>query len=136
MSQHTFGARAFRSRSLAAAAALDFGLRVRVEAVSEQRTIFSGSENLPVQQLTSELSLMVSELRLRSFALRGDIEQVTSALMLNVECGFWPLARRAALDLAGLLASARKRRLADAGLCVRGAQGALRIAELCGQEVR
>jgi hypothetical protein len=54
--------------------------------------------------------------------------------MVNVECGFWPLARRSALDLSDLLVLARKRRLADAELSCRGANGALRIAELCAQE--
>ena len=37
-------------------AALDFGLRVRVEAHPAQRSIFSGAERLTVQQLTSELA--------------------------------------------------------------------------------
>ncbi len=117
-------------------AALDFGLRVRIEADADQRTIFSGSDSLSAQQLTSELSLLVSELRVRSFRVRADLEQLTSALMRNVESGFWPLARRAALDLGSLLGYARKRRLADAELCVRGANAALRIADLCGREVR
>ena len=79
---------------------------------------------------------MVSELRVRSFALRHELEQVTSALLVNVRCGFWPLARRAAIDLGDLLAFARKRRLADPELCIRGAGGAFRVAELCGREVR
>ena len=79
---------------------------------------------------------MVSSLRVHSFALRSQLEEVTSALILNVECGFVPLARRAALDLGGLLASAGKRRLADAELSVRGANAAFRIADLLGQEVR
>jgi hypothetical protein len=39
--------------------ALDFGLRVRVEAPLDQLTIFSGAENLSAQGLTSELSEMV-----------------------------------------------------------------------------
>ncbi len=129
---HLFSSR----RSQQSLAALDFGLRVRVEAVSEQRSIFSGAENLSAQELTSELSDLVSGLRVRSFALRQDLEQVTSALMANVQFGSWPLVRRAALDLAALLASAGKRRLADAELCVRGSRCAYRIAELCGKEVR
>ena len=114
--------------------ALDFGLRVRVEAHPLQRTIFASAEELPVRELTSDLAELVSTLRVRSFSLRHELEQLTSALMVNVECGFWPLARRAALDLSGLLALARKRRLADAELCCRGANAALRIAELCAQE--
>jgi hypothetical protein len=122
--------------SPAAALALDFGLRVRVECSSDQRTLFSGAENLSLKDLASELSLMVSELRVRSFSLRAELEQVTSALLSNVRCGFWPLARRAALDLSDLLALSRKRRLADAELCLRGANCALRIAELCAKEVR
>ena len=79
---------------------------------------------------------MVSELRVRSFALRHELEHVTSALMVNVESGFWSLAQRAALDLAGLLGSTRTRRLADPALCVRGAHAARHVADLCAQEVR
>ena len=123
-------------RSQRSLAALDLGLRVRVAAVSEQRSIFSGVEKLSAQQLTSELCELVSSLRVRSFALRHELEQVASALMVNAEFGSWPLARRAALDLAGLLSSAGKRRLADAELCIRGSRCALRIAEQCGKEVR
>lgn len=125
-----------RRPSPAALMALDFGLRVRVEATFQQRTIFSGAENLSARDLTSELSEMVSSLRVRSFALRGELEQVTSALMVNLDCGFLPLARRAALDLGGLLAYAGKRRLADDELCLRGANCAFRIAELLAKEVR
>jgi len=79
---------------------------------------------------------MISELRVRGFALRHELEQLTNALLVNVRCGFWPLARRAAVDLGDLLAWARKRRLADAELCVRGSSCAFRIAELCLKEVR
>jgi len=121
--------------SLGALAALDVGLQVRIETRPAQRTIFSCAEELPVQELTSELAELVSELRVRSFAVRHELEQVTSALMLNVESGFWSLARHAALGLASLLAQARRRRLADPELCYRGRNGALPIAELCTQEV-
>jgi hypothetical protein len=121
-------------RSPAALAALDFGLPVRVAGA--QPTLFSGAEDLPLRDLTSELSLMVSELRVRSFALRHELEQVTSALLVNVRCGFWPLARRAATDLGDSLAFARRRRLADAELCARGAACAFGIADLCAREVR
>ena len=125
-----------RSRaSFGALTALDFGLRVRVERSPAQRTIFSSPEELPVQELICELAELASELRVRSFALRHELEQVTSALMVNVECGFWSLAERAALDLAAVLSEARKRRLADAALCVRSADLALRIAALCAPEV-
>jgi hypothetical protein len=116
--------------------ALDFGLRVRLETEADQRPIFAGSDSLSIQQLTSELSDMLSGLRIRSFALRGQIEHVTSALMVNVDCGFWPLARRAALDPGGLLASVGKRRFADPELCIHGANCALRIADLISREVR
>lgn len=135
MSPHRYAARPSRP-SLSALSALDFGLRVRVEAHSLQRTIFSGVEDLSLRDLVAELSEMVSSLRVRSFALRGQLEEVTSALMVNVECGFTPLARRAALDLGGLLASAGKRRLAEAELSVRGANAAFHIADLLGKEVR
>jgi hypothetical protein len=122
--------------SLGALAALDFGLQVRIEARPAQRTIFSSAEELPVQELTSELAEMVSSLRVRSFALRHELEHLTSALVLNVESGFWTLAHRAALDLAALLGSSRTRCLADPQLCVRGAHAARHIAALCQQEVR
>jgi hypothetical protein len=130
MSHHPYGARA----TLRALTGLDFGLRARVTSQSRQRTLFSGSQNLSAQELTWELAEMVSELRVRSFAVRGQLEQVTS--QANVQCGAWRYAQRAALDLAALLAQTGKRRLAETELCVRGANGALRIAELCGREVR
>jgi hypothetical protein len=120
--------------SQAASWALDVGLRVRVRTQLDQRTVFSGADQLSLQQLSSELAELASRLRVRSFAVRAQLEDVTSALSLNVRCGFWPLAQRAALDLAALLAQARRRRLADAELCVRGSKCALRIAELCAGE--
>ena len=129
MSHHTFGGHA----TLRTLTGLDFGLRVRVETRVCQRTLFSGAENLNAQDLTSELAEMVSSLRVYSYALRGHLEQVTSALQMNVQCGSWSYARRAALDLAGLLAQAARRRLADEQRCVRGANCALRIAELCSR---
>jgi hypothetical protein len=116
--------------------ALDYGLGVRVDRHPLQRTIFSGAENLSLQELTSELSEMVSELRVRSFALRAELEEAASALLLNVQCGFWPLAERAALDLGSLLEIGRKRRFTDPELAFRGARCAYRIADLCGKEVR
>ena len=79
---------------------------------------------------------MVSTLRVRSFSLRADLEQATSALMVNVDCGFMPLAGRVALDLGDLLAFAGQRRLADVELSVRGANVAFRIARLLRAEVR
>ena len=126
MSQH-----AFRSRP--SFQALDFGLRVRIEVDPAQRTIFSGAENFNIQELTSELAELVSELRVRSFTIRHDLECITQALQVNVECDFWPLARRAALDLSGLLKGAR--RFADPELCYRGSECASRIAGLCAREV-
>ena len=114
-------------RSSAALAALDFGLPVRAER--PQPTLFSGAEDLSLRELTSELSFMVSDLRVRSFTLRHDLEQVTTALLVNVGCGFWPLARRAAVDLGDALAFARQRRLADTELCLRGSPCAFRIAD-------
>ncbi len=125
---------AARRPSPAAAVALDLGLQVRVEARPAQRPIFASAEELPVRQLVFELSLLVSELRVRSFALCYELEQVTSALVRNVECGFWSQARRAALDLSGVLSLARRRRQADAGLCYRAANAALHIAQMCGRE--
>jgi hypothetical protein len=131
---HVFTARPRPQASPAAAVALDFGLRVRVDGRPAQGTLFWGAESLSLQELTAELSLMVSELRVRSFALRHELEELTSALLVNVRCGFWPLARRAAIDLGDALAFARQRRLADAELCRRGSACALRIAERCARE--
>jgi len=133
---HVFTARPRPHVSPAAAVALDFGLRVRVEAVPAQRALFSGAHNLTVQQLTSELAELVSSFRVRSFSLRAELEQVTSALMMNADCGSWPLARRAALDLGDLLRTAARRRLADTELGFRGAKSAFRIADLLAEEVR
>jgi len=132
MSHHPFGSR----QSLRALAGLDLGLRVRVDVHPCQRIIFAGAENLSVQSLTSELAEMVASLRVRSYSLRGQLEVVTSALQVNVHSGSWGYARAAALDLSGLLRYSAKRRLADAGLCARGANCAHRIAELCSQEFR
>ena len=134
MSHPGVAARRFRP-SLGALQALDFGLRVRVESAS-QPGLFCGAERLSVQDLVSELSEAVSGLRVRSYRVRGGLEQVVSALMVNVECGFWPQAERAASDLAGLLGLARKRRLADPELCSCGEGSAKRIAGLCRQGVR
>jgi hypothetical protein len=121
-------------RSPAALVALDFGLEVRVRS-SRQRPLFCGAENLSLRELVSELSQMVSSLRVRSFSLRWQIERVTTALLTNVECGFWLLAEHAARDLGDLLAEAR-RRLADAELCDRGSNCAWRIAERVAREAR
>jgi len=132
---HVFTTRRPASASPGALAALDFGLQVRVKARPAQRTIFSSAEEFPVQELTSELAEMVCSLRVRSFALRHELEHVTEALMLNVR-GFWPLAQRAALDLSSLLTQARQRHLADPELSFRAAHGALHIARVCAQEVR
>ena len=135
MSRHTFGTHP-RRFSAAAAAALDAGRPVRLEPRPAQGLLFSGAEDMSTQELTSELACLVARLRIRSFSLRRDLEEVTTALMVNVRCGFWPLAHRAALDLAGLLGRARRRHLVDAELAARGTTGALRVAHLCSREVR
>ncbi len=132
MSPHVFSARA----TFRALTGLDLGLRVHIYPSSKQGMLFSGAEDLSVQELVSELSEMISGLRVYSYALRGQLEQVTSALMRNVEGGSWRYARRAALDLGGLLSQAAKRRQADTELCVRGANTAFRIASLCDRGVR
>jgi hypothetical protein len=71
-----------------------------------------------------------------SYALRGQLEQVTCALQMNVQSRSWSYARRAALDLAGVLALAQKRRQVLDSRAVGGANCALRIAELCAREAR
>ena len=101
-----------------------------------QRTIFSGAEKLSVQALTSEVAELVAGLRVYSYAVLGQLEHVVSALQLNVESGSWSYARRAALDLATVLTVARNRRLVDASRAKRGANAALRIADLCEAAVR
>ena len=133
---HVYTARPRPQASPAAAVALDLGLRVRVDDHVDQRTLFSGAENLSLQELCSELALMISELRVRSFAVRYELELVTDAVLVNVRCGFWPLAQRAALDLGDLLSHARRRRLVDAELCVRGSRCAFHIADLVSREAR
>ncbi|NWG75944.1 MAG: hypothetical protein HXY24_15305, partial [Rubrivivax sp.] len=82
---HVFTARPRPHGSSAAAVALDFGLRVRVQTHPAQRSIFSGAERLTVRQLTSELAELVASLRVRSFSLRYELEQVTAALVTNVD---------------------------------------------------
>ncbi len=109
---------------------LDFGLRVRVEVRPPQRTIFSGSENLSARQLTSERDQMISGLRVDSYSLRAQLEQVTFALQTNVDSGDCKYALRAAYDLASLLIQGRKRGLIHSERAVKSANFALRIAEL------
>src|SRR5262245_58313117 len=95
MSHHAFDGRHV-ARCLTG---LDFGLRVRIETRPCQRLIFSCAENLSAQELTSELAEIICGLRVYSYVLRSQLEEVTSALQLNVESGSWRYARRAALDL-------------------------------------
>ncbi len=64
---HVFTTRPRPRSSPAAAVALDFGLRVRVDGHVDQATLFSGAENFSLQQLTSEL-------RVRSFAVRYELD--------------------------------------------------------------
>jgi hypothetical protein len=104
--------------TLRALTGLDFGLRVRVDVRSSQRSMFCGAENLAAQRLISEFAEDISGLRVYSYAMRGQLEDATSALCLNAEGGSWRYARRAALDLSGLLAVAAKRRQADAQTCL------------------
>jgi hypothetical protein len=120
-------------RSVATAAQLDAGLAVRT-APSAQRTIFTGADDLSLQALSSELSEMLGSLRVRSFRLRAELEEITIALQHNVECGFWLWSRRAARDLAGLLGHLANTRQSDVELCIRGLNAAVRISDLCLQE--
>ena len=133
MSPHTFDGRS----AIRALTGLDIGLRVRVSVEpSPQRAIFSGAENLSLEALASELAEMISSLRVYSYGLRARLEEVTCALQRNVASGSWRYARRAALDLSGILALAHKRGQVAGSLAVRGANGALRLAELCAREAR
>lgn len=132
---HDFDPRPFRP-GIPELSPLGILLRLRVAIDSRQMPLFCGQENFSVQELTSELAYTVSRLRVGSFSLRSRIEQAVTAVQVNVECGFFPLARKAALDLASLLAQARKRHLTNSDLSSRCANAALRIADLCGQEVR
>jgi len=133
MSYQPFGARQVFTHLTGG---LDFGLRVRVQVRPRQRTVLSVAENLTVQSLTSELVEIVSGLTVYSYAVRGRLEQLTFALQSNVQFGAWSYARRAALDLAALLTNAQKRGWVRDSLAVSGANYALRLADLCGQEVR
>lgn len=121
--------------TLRALTGLDFGLRVRVQDPSSQRAMFCGAENASARHLISELAEDISGLRVYSYAMRGQLEEALSALMLNAQCRSWRYARRAALDLSGLLVLADKRRLADR-VCVRLANAALRVAEVLAREAR
>jgi hypothetical protein len=56
-----------RSASSLAFSALDFSLRVRVEAHPPQRTIFASAEDLPVRELTADLAELVPPPRIRLF---------------------------------------------------------------------
>jgi hypothetical protein len=116
-------------------AALDFGLRVRIELQPTQRPLFSASEGAPAQALTAELAELVSRLRVHSFALRASVEEATTALQLNVQAASWIYARRAALDLAGQLSLARRSRLAPPERTLPAERTAFRVAELCQEEV-
>ena len=99
MSHHAFGGRqVFRALT-----GLDLGLRVHVDLRPLQRTLFCGGEAFSLRAVTEELAEMVSSLRVYSYSVRGQLQTVTAALVTNVECGEWRYARRAALDLAGLV---------------------------------
>jgi hypothetical protein len=132
MSYQPFGARPVFSHLTG----LDFGLRVRVRFSPQQRTILSVSDNLTVQSLVSELVEIVSGLTVYSYSVRARLEQLTYALQANAQFGAWSYLRRAALDLAALLANAKKRGWLRGSLALTGAQCALRLADLCGREVR
>lgn len=115
---------------------LDFGLRLRIRDHSSQRSMFRGPDNHAARQLISDLAEELSDLRVYSYSLRGQLEDSLSALQLNAKWGSWRYARRAALDLSGTLSLAASRRLADAQTCLECSQVATQIAELCGKGVR
>jgi hypothetical protein len=116
MSHHTFGGR----QVVRPLTGLDFGLHVHVDLRPLQRSIFPGAPNFTVRALTEELAETVSSLRVYSYVVRGQLQHVTSALLANVECGDWRYARRAALDLAGILTLAQRRRVVAGDLGIRG----------------
>ncbi len=91
------------SATLRVLTGLDLGLRVRVDVQSPQRKMFCGAANVAAQRLISDLADEIGGLRVYSYSMRGQLEDATSALLLNAECGSWRYARRAALDLSGLL---------------------------------
>ncbi len=132
MSHSPFGAR----RVFTHLTGLDFGLRVRVRFTPEQRTILSVSDNLSVQSLVSEVVEIVSGLTVYSYSVRARLEQLTYALQANAQFGAWSYVRRAALDLAALLANAKKRGWLRGSLAMTGAQCGLRLADLCGEGAR
>jgi hypothetical protein len=129
--------RPFAARgALRALTGLDFGLRVRVETRLAQPSLFASAENGSAQELTAELAEMVSSLRVYSYSLRTELEEITTALQINVQRGEWRYAARAAYDLADLLARAQRRGLAAGSLAGQCGRRALAIAEFCRRESR
>jgi hypothetical protein len=129
--------RPFTARgALRALSGLDFGLRVRVETRLVQPSLFASTGNASARELTSDLAEMVSSLRVYSYPLRRELEEITAALQINVQRGEWRYAARAAYDLADLLARAQRRGLAAGSLAGQCARRALSIAELCERERR
>jgi hypothetical protein len=110
---------------------LDFGLRVRVHTRVAQRTLFSGEDNACAQELTTELARLIGSLRVYRYELRAELEDIISAVQINVQAGEWSFARRAAFDLADVLARAQRRRLIAGTRASRCAELALRLADLC-----
>jgi hypothetical protein len=97
MSHFNYGVRRPRP-SFAALSALDFGLRVRIEARPRQMTIFSGAHNLSVQELTAELVMRQWILPLVFRGFRSDFDRglMTGCRVLGDELRFaWAKGDRA-----------------------------------------
>jgi hypothetical protein len=110
-----------------------YGLHVRV-AHPSQPSLF-GPRDLTIYERATELCSAISRLRFRDFRLKAQLERAGTGLLASVASGFWVQAERAALDIAELLASAGRRRVAHPETCSRGERFAYRILDSIEREV-
>jgi hypothetical protein len=115
---------------------LDFGLRVRIDVRPAQPTLFRSPRSIAVEPAALDLAQQVVGLRVYSYGVRAQLEEVLTALQLNIASGSWSFARRAALDLASILSVARNRGQITGSRAFRASATALRVADLCESEAR
>jgi hypothetical protein len=91
-----------------------------------------------VEPAALDLAQQVVGLRVYSYGVRAQLEEVLTALQLNIASGSWSFARRAALDLAStsILSVARNRGQITGSRAFRASATALRVADLCESEAR
>lgn len=111
-----------------------FGLHVRVTRPTQPGLFQPG--DLSVYEQATELCLGISDLRFRDFRLRYQIQKAAKALLSNASFGFWDKAEIAAVDIAGMLREAGRRRVAHPETCWRGERFCYRIAEACERASR